>query len=555
MPKRFLKLGSAIVLALVAGHGKIQADPIEVQSPVYDFLRRGEAMGLVPLGFTSTLPKDRREILAALQSLEAQTSDTWMKQSADRFRSELDWAERQNRSRLIYRDSNAVGGAQVDYLTEGAWQDSLPRPQGYAFGSFAVGVAGTYRDRIYLLSQAFLGQERSRVDRFRENYNAGEGMPYNTDREGKAGIARGVSTFDGFRTVMGYGDGHARVELGQDWNAWGPGVFQHATLGARPWFWVQDSLPASDSVGYAGTVHPGGYRRGYRNSGEAAPLPQGRLTLQVGSLEYTKVVAQRTGLDTDSAAWLIAHRLVWRALPKLAIGATEMVALAGRSPDLVYMIPLVPLKYAEHELGDRDNIALSLDVNAVLPGRVRAYGEILLDDYSGFPLDFWGNKLAFTLGANVIDPGLSRTDFTVEASQVGPWLFSHHHRDTQMQSYGALLGSSLPPDSRSLRLQAIHHWNAAWDWNVDYAYLERSVGVREASLFSVHIDSLDGNRTRLLHDRVEMRHAWTASATWRPTRYLTLFGLLGGLWVKDWKGEIGLDLASPLAEGRLVISY
>ncbi len=535
--------------------GTSPADPIEVQSPVYDLLRRGEAMGLVPLGFTSTLPKDRREVLAALQNLRAKTTEDWMRQSADRYHRDLNWSERASRSRLIYLDTNVVGGAQVDYLTEGAWQDSLPRPQGYAFGTFAVGVAGTYRDHFYMLSQAFLGQERSRVNRFRENYNASEGMPYNTDREGKAGIARGVSTFDGFRTVTGYGDSHVRIEIGQDWNAWGPGIFQHATLSANPWFWVQDSLAASDSVDYAGSVHPGGYRRGYRSTGEAAPLPQGRLSLQVGNLEYTKVVAQRTGLDSDSAAWLIAHRLVWRALPRLAIGATEMVSLAGRSPGLVYMIPLVPLKYAEHELGDRDNIALSLDITATFPGRIRAYGELLLDDYSGFPLNFWGNKFAYTLGVNAINPGLPRTDLTLEVAQVGPWLFSHHHRDTQMQSYGALLGSSLPADSRSLRMQAIHHWNADWDWNLDYAFLQRSVGIREASLFSVHTDSLDGNRTRLLHDRVETRHSLTASATWRPYRYLTVLGLLGGLWVQDWKGETGRDLATPIAAGRFVISY
>src|SRR5690606_11309854 len=105
--------------------------------------------------------------------------------------------------------------------------------------------------------------------------------------------------FGAFRMVVGAGTRHLRLELGQDWNQWGPGHWQQTTLGPRPWFWVADSLPASPEPGYEGSTRPGIYRHGYRYTGEGPPLPQFRLRFGSDHWEYVKIVAQRTGLWKD----------------------------------------------------------------------------------------------------------------------------------------------------------------------------------------------------------------------------------------------------------------
>ena len=69
-------------------------------------------------------------------------------------------------------------------------EDSLPRAQTHAFGSLLGTIEGSYKDRIQFLSTAGSGQERSLHERFTETYNPARGMPYNTDREGKAGRTR-----------------------------------------------------------------------------------------------------------------------------------------------------------------------------------------------------------------------------------------------------------------------------------------------------------------------------------------------------------------------------
>jgi len=542
---------SALAAALPC---RVDADPIEVGHPVYDLLRRGEALGSVPLGFTSTLPKDRSVILHALKAL-TQGDDAWMREKAAEMSRALDWPSLAKSSRLVLAEGELVGGLSANYFTAGVWQDSLPNPQAYAFGSFALEATGTFREKLFATSQAFLGMERSREARFLETYNPAQGMAYNTNREGKAGKLQGVSTFDGFRTVFGYDESHLRFEIGQDWNTWGPGVFQHATLGPNPWFWVQDSLAASDTVGFPGSLHPGGYRRGFRRPGEASPMPQARFIFTYGPFEYTKVIAERKGLWNDSAAWMVAHRLQWQANRRLSLAATEMVLIGGRMPDFVYLLPMVPIKYAEHQAGDRDNTAIAMDVTALLPGRVRAYGELLLDDFSGFPLSFWGNKYAVTFGASAVNPGLPRTDFHAEYAMVSPWVFTHHRRDTQMQSYGALLGSRLPADAQALNLWAVHHWNLAMDWSLGYDWQQRTVGSRAASPFSVHELDIDGDRSSFLDGPLEHRHQVRWGVTWRWARYLEMQGEMGWLWVSSWRGMEGRDLSTPTLEGHVNLRY
>jgi Capsule assembly protein Wzi len=567
-------LGCAVVFAvvLVLAPAPAEADPIEPQHAVYGLLRRGEALGHVPLGFTALRPRDRSEVLAALQKLADLQGGTDMPNpthtgpgvarmiaEAKRYLADLDLQLRGERSRLTYADTSGegerlLGGLQADFLGSLHYLDSLPRPQAFSTGIFAVQAVGAYGDRLSLVSQAYLGMERSVVARFRENYDPSQGLPYNTDREGKRGIPRGVSTFDGFRAVIGYGHGPLRIEAGEDWNTWGPGQFSQTTLGTSPWFWVQDSLPASDTVGYKGTVRPGGYRRGFREPGEASPLPLLRLRFGTSRFEYVKLVAQRTALHIDSAAWMVAHRLVWRPTAKLSLGGTEMVMVGGRTPNLGYWLPLVPLKYAEHQYGDRDNIALGFDVTYRLPYAVLAYFDLLLDDFSGPPLDFWGNKYAFTAG--IYAAALPQSmEATLEYTQVSPWFFTHLRPGTQMQSYGALLGSALPADSHRLMARLAYPWRPYADFMLEGYAMQRSVGDRPTSIFSVHEDAVDGTKRYFLGGPIESRQSLGLGTAWRYDRFAEVKLWAGSMWVSSWKGEDGKDLVTPWFHGTLHVTY
>lgn len=534
------------------------AVPLDLGHPLYPFLKRLELEGRIAPGHLTSLPIAKSEAAAMLE--EAARSEgipAWEQRRLDAFREEFGGLPgRDGRLHPVgFADSAFRVQVGAESFNGGYVADSIPKARSYGFGVLSAKAEGEFKGRLHFLSYANAGQERALHDRFVENYDPGRGMPYNTDRTGKAGVPRGVGTFDAFRTLIGYEQPALRIEFGSDWNQWGPGIWQHATLSSHPWLWVQDSLPPNDSAGFRGTPNPGRYRDGYRRPGESAPMTQARLALRAGKFTYTKVVAQRMGLLSDSLAFLIAHRLEWRPWDRLGLGLSEMVATGSRPLDWTYAIPLVPLKYAEHELGDRDNTGLAADFEALLPGHARVFGELFIDDWSGWDLDYWGDKYAFSLGGEAAGFPSPGSLLRAEYARVEPWVYSHRKQGRQYQHYGALLGSSLPPDSHCLRTAWEQALGAELDARAEYAFMQRSASVRGVSVFDWHSDAVDGRTKEFLGGTVETRHAFQAGGGWRWRRFLRFDGSAGWLWVSNWKSRPGVSLSAPTLTGELTLRY
>lgn len=544
---------------MLLGTVRAPATPVDIADPVYGFLRRLEMEGRISPGRLGSLPLPKSGISDLLREAHsgAEAMPAWETRRLDEYREQFGLIEsRDGRFHpLGHRDSSFRVDLRAESFNGGYVEDSIPRAQTHGFGFISGTLDGSYRDRIQFLSQAGIGQNRSRHPRFSENYDPARGLPYNTDRAGKGGEPRGVGTFDAFRTVVGYEEPGLRLEFGTDWNQWGPGIWQHPFLSRNPWFWVQDSLPPSDSAGFEGSKFPGRYRRGYRYPGESAPLTQLRMAFRLGRFTYTKVAAQRTGLWSDSLAHVVAHRLEYRPWGFLGLGVQEMVVTAGRPLDWTYAIPLVPLKYTEHELGDRDNAAVGLDVEVLLAGRGRLFGELLLDDFSGWDLDFWGAKYAYSLGAEAVDLPFSASRLQVEYAHVEPWVFTHGVRNDQMQHFGALLGSSLPANSHALRAAWEHPVRFDLDLRLEYAFMQRDLDSRGSSVFDVHDTPTDGTKKTFLGGTVETRNAVRLGGTWRWRRFVEFRGDLGFLGVDEWKSEAGESLASLILSGELILRY
>jgi len=555
---RFAARAPAFCLAFVMAVPLIYAVPVDIGSPVYPFLHRLELEGRIAPGHLTTLPIAKSEAASLLeQASRSEGLPDWERRRLDGFREEFGGLDSKDGRlhRLGFRDSSFRVAIGAEDFSGVYVADSLPKARTYGFGVLTAKAEGDFKEHLQFLTYANAGQERSLHERFVENYDPQRGQPYNTDRLGKQGVPRTEGTFDAFRTVIGYEQTGLRAEFGADWNQWGPGLWQHATLSRQPWFWVQDSLPPNDSAGFLGTPNPGRYRDGYRRPGEAAPMTQARLSVRAGRFLYTKVIAQRTGLWSDSLAYLIAHRLEWRPVDRIGLGISEMVATGSRPLDWTYVIPLVPLKYAEHELGDRDNSALSADIEVLLPGHARVFGELFLDDWSGWDLDFWGDKYAFSLGGEIAGFPLAGSLLQIEYARVEPWLFTHRMQGRQFQNFGALLGSSLPPDSHALRAAWEHALGADLDLRLDYAFMQRNAVDRGTSIFDWHNDALDGTLKEFLGGTVETRNAISAGATWRWRRFVELSGAAGWMWVEDWKSQPGESLSAPTLSTELTLRY
>lgn len=552
----------AWILWLVAAaclSAPLRATPVDIAHPVYAFLRRLEIEGWVAPGHLNALPIPKTEVGELLEQAQARADSLfpWERRRLQSFREEFGLAEnRDGRFRpLDYSDSSFRVRLRAESFNGGYVSDSVPVAGTFGFGYLIAGLEGSYREKIQFQSLAGIGQELSLHARFTETYDPQRGMPYNTDRTGKAGIPRTASSMDAFRTLIGYEEKGLRVEMGTDWNQWGPGIWQHPFLSRQPWFWVQDSLPPSDSAGFRGTPNPGRYRRGYRYPGESAPMTQLRMAFRLGRFTYTKMVAQRTGLWKDSLAYVVAHRVEFRPWDRLGLGLQEMVATAGRPLDWTYAFPLIPLKYAEHQLGDRDNIAIGLDAEILLARRFRAFGELFLDDFSGWDFGFWGAKHAYLLGGEAVALPFHSSRIQLEWARVEPWVFTHTRVNGQLQHFGSLLGSGIPANSQAVRAAWEHAVRDDLDLRIEYAFMQRDAKSRGGSVFDWHENAIDGTQKEFLGGIVETRHAARLEGTYRWRRFVEFRGSLGYLSVEDWKSRSGESLATPTLAGELTLRY
>ncbi|MBD3317376.1 MAG: hypothetical protein GF344_16430 [Chitinivibrionales bacterium] len=270
-------------------------------------------------------------------------------------------------------------------------------------------------------------------------YQPYEGVPYNL--YGRADSSHTRSS-DIFRGGLSFSGRHVDFETAVDYLRQGPAVYYPLTF-----------------------------------SGEAPPVTYFRARMDLAGPQYVHTFGLlRSQKNKDKHFY--AHRLTIPALNnRLNIGISEVVVTGSttdeqdsldpvnrvqdryrideRDWEWVYMIPFVPYAFAEHYVGDRDNVVLSFDVSLTMPRCFRWYLEFFLDDITT-PLTIfsndWGNKWAVTAGGQYYGVWKERdVTATIEYSRVEPWVYTHFgggsHRYTH---FGQSIGSPLGPNADGL---------------------------------------------------------------------------------------------------------
>ncbi len=160
---------------------------------------------------------------------------------------------------------------------------------------------------------------------------------------------------------------------------------------------------------------------------------------------------------------LAGHRLEWAPAAWLTVGLHETVLYSGRRFEPAYLNPVMFFRSADHYLGDRDNVAMGLDLEVrVLPG-IKLYGELFIDDITTTKLGtgFHGNRYAYTLGAHFIDLfGLDNLDLRAEYTRIRPFVYSHRDSLNVYRHFTTTLGHFSGPNSDFLYLglRFLPHW-------------------------------------------------------------------------------------------------
>lgn len=205
-------------------------------------------------------------------------------------------------------------------------------------------------------------------------------------------------------------------------------------------------------------------------SGEADPFPLTEASTAIGPIEAVVLGGALTGDSFSERRYLYGHRLRWIGR-NWSASWSEAVISVGRGLEPLYLVPVLPIIFVEHQIGDPDNRQMDFDVSWRPSSDVELSAELFLDDlqnYFGFFSDGWGNKWALGLGARLRDFTGPRVLDRLQVTRIEPWVggasssaLPGMERNLPVH-LGKPLGSAVGPNSLSLQWDRRQDLTESW---------------------------------------------------------------------------------------------
>lgn len=144
------------------------------------------------------------------------------------------------------------------------------------------------------------------------------------------------------------------------------------------------------------------------------------------------------------------HRLSFAPSNKVRFGVGESVIYLRTAPQLDYLNPFNFYKSIEHQLRDQDNALLYFDLEILPVRNLRLFSKFLIDDidFARIGKKWYGNKTAFNVGSNVynIIPDFP-LHLNLEYTRIEPYTFTHRDYDKSYTNSIYSLSGNQPPNS------------------------------------------------------------------------------------------------------------
>jgi hypothetical protein len=155
----------------------------------------------------------------------------------------------------------------------------------------------------------------------------------------------------------------------------------------------------------------------------------------------------------DRLKYMAAHMVEFTPTRGVDISLGEPVVYSDRGPLLIYLIPIMFFKSAEHYNGDKDNIQWfgNLDLNLIR--NVNVYGSLFVDDLSLDKIlsaEEMPNYFGYSFGIQTYDVLLKNLEFTAEYTRINPWVYTHEYPATEFTNNGYVMGSWMGQNSDNI---------------------------------------------------------------------------------------------------------
>ena len=212
----------------------------------------------------------------------------------------------------------------------------------------------------------------------------------------------------------------------------------------------------------------------------------GNFTYLHGKLLADTIGVTDQGQRIHPDKWIVSNRFEFSPLTGMAIGLTGMILYGNRSVDWAYLFPLNFLRTTEHNLRDRDNALLAIDLESRIFDGFKLYGTFLIDELRQDKIgtDWYGNKHGYQVGFHITDPvSVPNISFRFEYLALMPWVYTHKFDINRYISDLKSLGYWAGPNSEIfyVHLDKEWHWRFItglkwWQWNHGENYPNKNIG-------------------------------------------------------------------------------
>ena len=159
--------------------------------------------------------------------------------------------------------------------------------------------------------------------------------------------------------------------------------------------------------------------------------------------------------NVDHAKYMAAHMIEFTPAHGVNVSLGESVVYSDRGPLLIYMIPMMFFKSAEHYNGDKDNVQWfgNLDLNLIR--NVNLYGSLFIDELNIddlFDPDKQRYQVGYTVGFQSYDILVNNLELNAEYTRLNPWVYTHKQPATEFTNNGYVMGNWMGQNADNLFL-------------------------------------------------------------------------------------------------------
>ena len=498
----------SIILQLIFGTILFcQHVPIELDHPIYVFIRQEIAQGRLDIKYGSSMPLYRGTILDLLDELERKSSN--QDKLIKRFRAEFSinkihdgmefpWEKQKLSSDFSSLTSFSIDVHEPHILTYKDsqnifWADLEER---ITF-EFSDEPHHIYRDRFAF--SVFLDKTITVHTDFRMHRYAGalpipEQITYYKDQWVEYYPEVNWSIWYEDQSLIHYKGKHLDFELSKTPFTWGYSPNYSSIFSANtapfPFIGIEKSF---NKVRFK-SIH-----------GFLLPFSNEKIHT-MGSAPEKNIAAHRLEIDLTS---------------NFTASVSEMAVYGGRRFDAEYLLPLNWFWGSEHNLGDRDNILMAVDYCWRIKPGILVYQTLLWDelDWAKLFKPWWGNKYVFQTGVYWVPfTNPKYPDFRVEWTASRPWVYTHY--DSLITYTSADIGIGFPegPNSQLLYVETNWWMSPQSLWRISYRHLVKGSGLgsNPTHNYNDRDNSLDENTPSLLGEttvsnKIELRGTYRLS--------------------------------------------